>query len=126
MRRNDDTLFGRNFLVLKVFDIGKVVFVMLVGLVFELDRDDLRDTRFFHRDAEHGAGAHNGFFVMRDDDVLAHVREFAERVDEASDVLLVERGVDLVEKAERRGLYHVRREKAAKPQSSISRRPKGG
>lgn len=44
---------------------------------------------------------------MRNDDVLADVRELAQGVHETGDVLLVEGRVDLVEEAERRGLDHV-------------------
>jgi hypothetical protein len=64
-------------------------------------RDDLRDAVGAHRHAvEDVRGLHRPLLV-RDDDELRAVGVAAEQLDEAADVRVVERGLDLVEEVER-------------------------
>ena len=64
-------------------------------------RDDLRDAVAAHRHAvQHVGGLHRPLLV-RDDDELRAVGVPAEELDEAADVRVVERGLDLVEQVER-------------------------
>ena len=75
--------------------------VAALAHVVELDADLARHARFLHRDAvQNVADAHRAL-VVRDDDELRLVKEFAHEVREAVDVRLVERRIDLVEDAER-------------------------
>src|SRR5690606_6068749 len=72
-----------------------------LGVVaFELDRDSLRDAALFHRHAVERLAFGHRALVMRDDDELRLADELLEEDDEALDVRLVERRVDLVEHAE--------------------------
>src|SRR5262245_54789626 len=68
--------------------------------LIELDRDELRHPRFFHRHAVEPVGYLHGLAVVRDDDELGAVEHGAQHLDEAADVGIVERRVDLVEQAE--------------------------
>ena len=66
----------------------------------EAPRDDLRDAVGPHRHAvEDIRGLHRPLLV-RDDDELRAIRVAAEELDEAGDVRVVERGLDLVEEVE--------------------------
>ena len=82
----------------------------LAALVVEAHRDGLRDAALLHRHAIDRAGRRDGALVVRDDDELGLADELPEEVREAADVRLVQRRVQLVEQAERRGLDHVERE----------------
>src|SRR2546428_254949 len=77
---------------------------MLVELV-QLQRDHFRNAAVVHRDAVEHVGGLDRPAVVRDDDELRAVGELAQRLREAPDIALVERGVDLVEDAERRRLH---------------------
>src|SRR5207237_8660864 len=76
----------------------------------ELQRDDLRHAAVVHGHAIQHVGGLDGRAVVRDDDELRAVGELAQRLREPADVALVERGIDLIEHAERRGLYAQDRE----------------
>src|SRR5471032_2241382 len=70
----------------------------------ELDADRLADARLFHGDAVERVGDFHGALVVGDDDELGGAAHLAHHLVVAADVGLVERGVDFVEKAERRRL----------------------
>src|SRR5579864_6797091 len=67
----------------------------------QLDRNQLRDARLFHRHAVEAIGDFHRLPVVRDDDELRVRLHAAQHLDEAADVGVVERRVDLVEQAER-------------------------
>src|SRR5687767_5259852 len=71
----------------------------VVADVFEADGDTLGDARLLHGDAVEGAGAGHRLFRVRDDDKLRPLEEFVEHGDEAFDVGLVKRRINLVEYA---------------------------
>src|SRR5439155_5016621 len=76
----------------------------------ELERDDLRNAAVIHRHpVEHVDGLDRPA-VVRDHDELRAIGELAERLRETADVPFVERGIDLVEDAERRRLHAEDRE----------------
>ncbi len=89
------------------FRFGLVALAVVRG---EAHADGFRNTELFHRHAIHYVGAGHGALRVGDDDELRVVDEAVEHLDEAVDVRLVERGVELVEHAERAGLDHVDRE----------------
>src|SRR5580765_6839119 len=63
-------------------------------------RDDLRDALLSHRDAvEHVRGFHRPLLVRHDDE-LRTVGVASQQLDEAADVRVVERGLDLVQQVE--------------------------
>src|SRR5439155_3792478 len=76
----------------------------------QLERDHLRDAGVVHRYAVEHVGGFDRPAVVRDDDELRTVRQLAQRLREPSDIPLVERGIDLVEDTERRGLHAEDRE----------------
>src|SRR5450759_5486233 len=69
--------------------------------------DELRDPRRLLRDAVEGLRDSHRPLVVRDEDELRLLGQLHEERREAVDVRLVERGVDLVEDAERRRLVPV-------------------
>src|SRR5687767_11153955 len=72
------------------------------SVLVQLQRDQLRDAGLLHGDAVEPVGDLHGLAVVRDQDELRLVLHAAEHLDEAPDVGVVERRVDLVEQAERR------------------------
>src|SRR4051812_18712610 len=64
-------------------------------------RDDLRDAVAGHRDAVERVGGLHRALLVRDDDELGAVAERPQHLEEAVDVEVVERGLDLVEDVER-------------------------
>src|SRR5689334_7074196 len=62
--------------------------------------DDLRDTVGAHRDAVEAVSGFHGPLLVRDHDELSSVGVAAEQLDEAADVRVVERRLDLVEEIE--------------------------
>src|SRR5438094_903423 len=66
----------------------------------QLDRNQLRHARFLHRHAVEAIGDFHRLAVVRDDDELRVLLHAAEHLDEAADVGIVERRIDLVEEAE--------------------------
>src|SRR5581483_7629413 len=73
-------------------------------------RDDLRHAVAAHRDAVEDVGGLHRALLMRDHDELGAAGEAAEKLDEAADVRVVERGLDLVEQVERAGPGEEQRE----------------
>src|SRR5207249_6536038 len=73
--------------------------------VREPERNHLRYAGVIHRDPVDRIGGFDRPAVVRDDDELRAVGELAQRLREAADVALVERRIDFVEHAERRGSY---------------------
>src|SRR4051794_16475468 len=69
-------------------------------LARELARDDLGDTVVTHRDAVQGVGGLHRALLMGHDDELGAVGVPAQEIEEAGDVEVVERGLDLVEDVE--------------------------
>ena len=96
------------------FSLFLQVDVAVFADVFEADRDVLRDAGLLHGDAVERVGAGHRLFRMGDDDKLGEGEEVAQHADEAADVGLVERGVDLVEDAERAGLAAKDRQQAGR------------
>src|SRR5271169_4151171 len=78
----------------------------IVGLYHSVEphADELRHSRLLLRDAVKGLRGLHRPLVVRDEDELRLLGQLHEERREAVDVRLVERGVDLVEDAERRGL----------------------
>src|SRR5438094_7061497 len=76
----------------------------------EAARDDLRDAVAAHRDAVQDVGGFHRSLLVRDHDELSSVRVPAQQRDEAADVRVVERGLDLVEQIERTGPSEEQRE----------------
>src|ERR1019366_569501 len=74
------------------------------GALVEPDTDELRHSRLFLRDAVEGLRGLHRPLVVCDEDELRLLGKFHQERREAVDVRFVERGVDLVEDAERRGL----------------------
>ena len=68
---------------------------------FEVDRHHLGDTLQFHRDAEERVGELHAALVVGDHDDLRLLPDVLQQVVEPEDVGFVERGVDLVQQAER-------------------------
>ena len=64
-------------------------------------RDDLGDAVAAHRHAVEDVGGLHRPLLVRDDDELRAVGEAPQQLDEAADVRVVERGLDLVEEVER-------------------------
>src|SRR5450759_5813977 len=77
----------------------------------EPDADELRHSRLFLRDAGEGLRGLHRPLIVRDEDELRLLGQLHEERREAVDVRLVERGVDLVEDAERRRLVLEDRDK---------------
>src|SRR5581483_533992 len=71
------------------------------GLALEAARDDLRDAVAAHRDAVEDVGRLHRPLLVRDHDELRAVGVAAQELDEAADVRVVERDLDLVEEVER-------------------------
>ena len=78
----------------------------------EIDRDELRDAAFGHRDAEQAVDARHRDAVMRDQQEprAGGVGDLADESAETVDIGVVERRVDLVEDADRRGVRQKNRE----------------
>src|SRR6266498_2591174 len=73
------------------------------ALLFESDRYKFRYAHFFHRHAiKRARGFHRALVVCDDDElgVCGHSDDF---ISEAADVCFIERSIDFVEQAERRG-----------------------
>ena len=68
--------------------------------LFELDRNDLRNSGFLHGYAVKRSGGLHGAFVVSDYDELRLFGHLGDLVDESADVRVVERSIDFV--AERR------------------------
>src|SRR5215470_14873608 len=70
----------------------------------EIDRDELRHPALSHGDAVEPVHARHGDRVMRDDDKarIGRARHLVEQIAEALYIVVVERGIDLVEYADRR------------------------
>ena len=81
--------------------------------VRQAHRDDLRDALFGHRDAVDDAGVRDRVLVVGDDEELRLDEEVLQRLDEASDVGVVEGRIELVEQAEGARLDQVDREEEA-------------
>src|ERR1700737_1682788 len=77
----------------------------------KLQRDHLRDAAIVHGHAVEHVGRLDRAAVVGDEEELRPVGELAQRLREAADVALVERGIDLIEDAEGRGLDTQDREK---------------
>src|SRR5439155_10346002 len=71
--------------------------------LLEAQRQDLGDARLFHGDAVQQVGRLHALAVVRDEDELGLVAQLLQKAREALHVGLVERRVDLVQDAERRG-----------------------
>ena len=69
-------------------------------ILLRLDRDNLTGAIGLHTDAVERLRRLDGAAVVGDEDELRLVAQFGQQVAEASDVGLVQRGVDLVEHAE--------------------------
>ena len=75
----------------------------LFGEFVEAQAEDLGDALLLHGDAVEDIGGFHRAAAVGDDDELGLVAEGMEVAGEALDVAVVQRGVDLVEHAERRG-----------------------
>src|SRR5438067_13885185 len=73
-------------------------------------RDDLGDAVAAHRDAVEDVGGLHRALLVRDHDELRAVGIPAQQLDEAADVRVVQRGLDLVQEIERAGPREEERE----------------
>ena len=85
---------------------------MSEGLV-HVDGDDLGDPGFRHGDAVQHLGGLHGLFVVRDQDKLRVLAHLFDHIGEAVEIGVIERRIDLVEKAEWARLGQKDREKEA-------------
>src|SRR5262249_53590227 len=67
----------------------------------QLDRDQLGDAWLFHGDAVKAIGDFHCLAIVRDQDELRVLLHATQHLDESTDIRVVERGIDLVEQAER-------------------------
>ena len=89
-------------------------------------RDDLRDAVGAHRDAVEHVGRLHRPLLVRDHDELRAVGVAPKQLDEAADVRVVERGLDLVEEVERARAARGRARTGTRSRRAPSRRPTGG
>ena len=81
-----------------------------VGAFIEAHGDQCGNAFFRHGYAEDGIGVGDRSFVVGNDEELRVVGESVQGLTEATDIGVVECGIDLVEHTERAGLDHINRE----------------
>ena len=87
-------------------------------------RDDLRHSVGAHRHAVEDVGGLHRPLLVRDDDELGTVGVAAQELDEARDVRVVERGLDLVEEVEGTRPARGRARRGTRSRRAPSRRPR--
>lgn len=70
----------------------------------DIDVNDARDARFLHGDAYQLLRHFHRYFIMADEQKLRMLRHFFHHIAESLSITVVERRIDLVHEAERRGI----------------------